>query len=212
MPHLCDECGHKFPNGSQEMLSGCPDCGGAKFQYVPEGKPTASPSKSAESQTPPSADDTEIIEADSSPSPTRSGEDSAQQAARSDIIEPDEIESNGSVSDFVSGLQSTHSETESDDTDASNEPTPSASDTDAESNSAPGLSKNHRLSGSDENSSSRRMSDTETLRKELLDQFESIKIREPGSYELNLRKLYEREEHIIQIQEDGKYVIQMPER
>ncbi len=54
--------------------------------------------------------------------------------------------------------------------------------------------------------------DLETLREELNDQFESIKILEPGQYELNLMGLYDREEHIIALQEDGKYVIEVPEK
>ncbi|MFB6162929.1 MAG: Zn-ribbon containing protein, partial [Halococcoides sp.] len=29
MPHLCTSCGRSFPDGSSEMLTGCPDCGGS---------------------------------------------------------------------------------------------------------------------------------------------------------------------------------------
>lgn len=49
------------------------------------------------------------------------------------------------------------------------------------------------------------------LREQLDDQFESIKIVEPGQYELNLMELYDREEYIIALQENGRYVIQVPE-
>ena len=49
------------------------------------------------------------------------------------------------------------------------------------------------------------------LRAELNDQFESIKIIEPGQYELNLMGLYDREEYIVSLQEDGRYVIDVPE-
>ncbi|MFW6449155.1 MAG: OapC/ArvC family zinc-ribbon domain-containing protein, partial [Halobacteriota archaeon] len=49
------------------------------------------------------------------------------------------------------------------------------------------------------------------LREELDDQFESIKIVEPGQYELNLMELYDRETYIISLQEDGRYVIEVPE-
>jgi predicted nucleic acid-binding Zn-ribbon protein len=52
----------------------------------------------------------------------------------------------------------------------------------------------------------------EQLREELNDQFESIRVLEPGQYELNLMELYNREEYIIALQEDGKYTIQVPER
>lgn len=37
MPHECTTCGRTFDNGSKQMLSGCPDCGGNKFQFQPAG-------------------------------------------------------------------------------------------------------------------------------------------------------------------------------
>ena len=37
MPHQCTNCGRTFADGSKEMLSGCPDCGGNKFQFQPSG-------------------------------------------------------------------------------------------------------------------------------------------------------------------------------
>jgi predicted nucleic acid-binding Zn-ribbon protein len=33
----------------------------------------------------------------------------------------------------------------------------------------------------------------------------------PGKYELNLMELYDRQEYIISLQEDGRYVIEMPD-
>jgi|GEM_PF-3248620 len=51
----------------------------------------------------------------------------------------------------------------------------------------------------------------EDLRAELNEQFESIKIVSPGQYELNLMELYNREEYIISLQEDGRYVIDVPD-
>jgi hypothetical protein len=49
------------------------------------------------------------------------------------------------------------------------------------------------------------------LREELNDQFESIRILDQGQYELNLMELYNRDEYIISLQEDGRYVIEVPE-
>ena len=51
----------------------------------------------------------------------------------------------------------------------------------------------------------------DALRQKLNDQFESIRIVSPGQYELNLMELYDREEYIISLREDGRYVIEMPE-
>lgn len=39
---------------------------------------------------------------------------------------------------------------------------------------------------------------------------ESIKILAPGQYEINLQKLFERDEIIIALEEDGRYVIHLP--
>ena len=43
----------------------------------------------------------------------------------------------------------------------------------------------------------------------LAEQFESIRIIAPGEYELNLQELYDRDEYIISLQEDGRYIIDM---
>nr|WP_284011058.1 Zn-ribbon containing protein [Halomicroarcula sp. YJ-61-S] len=53
--------------------------------------------------------------------------------------------------------------------------------------------------------------DLSELREELNEQFESIKVLEPGQYELNLMELYDREEYIVALEEDGRYSIQVPE-
>jgi predicted nucleic acid-binding Zn-ribbon protein len=34
MPHQCLKCGAVFPDGSPQILRGCPDCGGAKFFFT----------------------------------------------------------------------------------------------------------------------------------------------------------------------------------
>ncbi|MCS7118780.1 MAG: Zn-ribbon domain-containing protein [Archaeoglobaceae archaeon] len=39
---------------------------------------------------------------------------------------------------------------------------------------------------------------------------ESIRIISPGQYEINLEKLFERDEIIIALEEDGRYVIHLP--
>jgi len=42
------------------------------------------------------------------------------------------------------------------------------------------------------------------------DRIESLRIMGPGSYELNLEALLEREEIILALKEDGKYVVHLP--
>lgn len=53
--------------------------------------------------------------------------------------------------------------------------------------------------------------DLSDLREELEDRFGSIKIVDRGEYELNLMELYERRACIIELQENGRYAIQVPE-
>lgn len=153
MPHQCTACGRSFADGSKQMLAGCPDCGGNKFQFLPDAAaPTTEP-----------ADD-DIIEAPTDPD--SSIEDRAQATARSAIVSDDELPPTG------------HDDSSSTDT------TPHTP-----SQTPPDLSE---------------------LRQELNDQFESIKILQPGEYELNLMELYDRDEYIIALEEDGRYVIDVP--
>lgn len=53
--------------------------------------------------------------------------------------------------------------------------------------------------------------DTEQVRQVLNDQFESIKICSPGEYELNLMQLYENQDRVISLREDGRYAIHINE-
>ncbi|MFB6266825.1 MAG: Zn-ribbon containing protein [Halodesulfurarchaeum sp.] len=250
MPHQCTACGEVFPDGSKDMLSGCPVCGGNTFQYLPEGadpeeiperdppdRPEpdsgvtesvgraattvkdyvqrrrqenqelgdqepgtqdldnqdlglegdegapASPAAGGERETGP--DDIDLDDAkrdDASVTPPGRGEeDGAQAAARSDPVDQ---------SDLPEGPLSAGSHPDEEDEPA-----------DAPPGEGRVVKEPDRAGPTD----------LETLREELNDQFESIRIIEPGQYELNLMELYDREEHIIALQEDGKYVIEVPE-
>ncbi len=372
MPHQCTECGRAFPDGSKEMLSGCPDCGGNKFQFKPAGsadelddvddasapdrpdtggvadrvgratatvrrwvsgddgsRPDASTTSSdapaTGSDTPATATDgptadagtdgpaadagtdqptadanadaptadpnaeaagdddrgygewpnpdgvdtggvgkgpearrsrssgdddsasewpdateggdgrsdatgsTPTADADTDADPTTEpslepdDEDSAQATARSDVVSRDELPEsppdsgtlgprggagsspagNGVGSaDGATPAASTGEETVGDD--APTAP-PTHSDDDP-----PQPDRGDARVASEPSTDER--PDLEDLREELNDQFESIRIVEPGQYELNLMELYDREEYIISLQEDGRYVIEVPER
>lgn len=291
MPHECTTCGHVFADGSKEMLSGCPDCGGNKFQFKPaaateregttpagkrhdatpaterhdatttgqreqsasntagpdgthddrdetpsdapdprrdlsegstewpdhgygsaadseaaDSNPAASDSSAPDPSAPefsptdsvagagdsdPTADSVDAEGTDtgtgSGPTPDRSPEDPAQADARSDVVSPDEIaaatpeETEGTATPGAPGSPATHDDRPADTTDSATESTP---------DDRPGL---------------------EGLRKELNEQFESIRIVAPGEYELNLMELYDRTEYIISLQEDGRYIIEVPD-
>jgi len=298
MPHQCTTCGHVFDDGSKEMLSGCPDCGGNTFQFhpkgsdIPETPPDADPpepegstaantvgraatkvrdlvssdddsepdSAAGPPETPPTdpgratgssgttpgtaGDETRNrrgSEARSKPSSeTRTTSDTAAgtaagsapdpnatwpseegQAQQSDlepdddgIIDADAREAARAVGEADEGGASTEPDA------ASTEPGMGAADA-AEgpvsgARDAGGLSDGPSGDGPDEgrvvSEPDGDQPDISELREQLNDQFESIKILEPGQYELNLMELYDREEYIIALQENGRYVIQVPEQ
>ncbi len=238
MPHQCTECGRTFPDGSKEMLSGCPDCGGNKFQFRPAGTSPGTENESsvaAEGSDPVGADEPDststaepdststaepdststaepdsttvdgsetnadgMSEPESRPDPTagtpdpttaeNDTEDTAQASARSDVVSPDEL-------DRAANEPSSSTGTDPDERPGSTETADSTGSEDA--------------MGSDERTGPR--PDVDELRDELNEQFESIRIVSPGKYELNLMELYDRQEYIISLQEDGKYVIEMPD-
>ena len=248
MPHQCTNCSRVFDDGSKEMLSGCPNCGGNKFQFRPDGA-DASVDASAEPPEPPEppgsssvartvgktaatvrdlmggsgssdssvgAEEPDSLGATDPVAPSR--EDTAQASARSDIVTPDELPS-GVATETEHRFQPVRTDDGSDDATESPEtlggsPTPTdavPNEGDESSNSGGGApsAEGEPATGSTDRETDR--PDLEELRAELNDQFESIKVLSPGQYELNLMELYDREEYIVALQEDGRYSIQVPE-
>ncbi len=123
-------------------------------------------------------------------------EDDAQRSARSDVVSPDELPSResaapGGMRDDATGEPSERADRPPSSEAADVKDRPSAGDVASEpDDDSPNLDE---------------------LREELNSQFESIKVLDPGKYELNLMELYDREEYIISLQEDGRYVIEVPE-
>ena len=336
MPHECTNCGRTFPDGSKEMLSGCPDCGGNKFQFAPSveatagsGASNAATAKSADASTESAASgtsgsgateptgtveraaetvrdwvssDTETSTA-SNAKPTQSPADepttdsetrSATERQRpwpssddgtdgsSSDDEPGEFEewpdtarrpedrstppadaagtaSQSSTSTSSRSARSSSADATADTTttDTVGSDVPSSNDrsimadseNDAQADARSAVVSSDDLpDGSVQRDSGRADAETgapetpdrpvgpadggddeppadgrvvsepsgeqpsiEELREELNEQFESIKIVSPGQYELNLMELYNREEYIISLQEDGRYVIEVPD-
>ncbi len=124
-------------------------------------------------------------------------EDDAQRSARSDVVSPDELPNresaaSGGARDDAAGDASSDRVDRPPSSEAADvKDRPSAGDVASEpDDESPNLDE---------------------LREELNSQFESIKVLDPGKYELNLMELYDREEYIISLQEDGRYVIEVPE-
>jgi predicted nucleic acid-binding Zn-ribbon protein len=161
---------------------------------------------------------------------TDRGEDLAQTSARSDVVSPKELDDR-SMDTAVDAADPT-STTSADRSDPASSPPTDGADpassppTDgADPASSPPTDGAELASGSHSTETPRSSADGEVvseptgddpdladLREQLNDQFESIKILEPGQYELNLMELYDREEYIIALQENGRYVIQVPEQ
>jgi len=229
MPHQCTTCGRTFPDGSKEMLSGCPDCGGNKFQFKPAGAttseaqardetqatdepltadeaPTADETPTADEQSTspeqPTSDATERSAPTPDDRPPRSGEpdSTAPDAEPSEPAEPTDSASGtervGERSEEDVAQASARSDVVSpDELDRASHPVDSEPDADARDSADPDGPR----------------PDIGELRDELNEQFESIRIVSPGKYELNLMELYDRQEYIISLQEDGRYVIEMPD-
>ncbi|MFB6113764.1 MAG: Zn-ribbon containing protein [Halodesulfurarchaeum sp.] len=262
MPHECTNCGQTFPDGSKEMLSGCPRCGGNKFQYRPtDGQSGRHETESPEPPEQPGASggvsetvanaattveeyvnqrrnkEEERTQLDQSsergpveeraaqPSETQATDVPTEDESATEKPEPEEDGQTNDQSDaaaksgfgFDDGVELSKEDTEEEDT--------------AQASARSGFADEDDLMATSEESSPDREKpepptegtvvkepttdetpDLETLRSELNDQFESIKIVEPGQYELNLMELYDRQEYIISLQEDGKYVVEIPER
>jgi predicted nucleic acid-binding Zn-ribbon protein len=280
MPHECTDCGRAFEDGSKEMLSGCPNCGGTTFQFRPEGT-----DQSEETDEPPEPPEPEVDgvarTVGNAASAVRNLVTGGGQAATTDADElGPEVTPSGDASAGASesarqsveggGSGVAVDDSESDDRDVTEPSGPEWPGEQAETDDGqevtttpPGTAK-EGPAGSDASDdifeaeetlsavhrphdrppvpdprplSARPEADTESeddestadgdtltaedpderpslseLRAELNDQFESIRVVEPGQYELNLMELYDREEYIIALQEDGRYTIQVPER
>ena len=146
-------------------------------------------------------------------------EDDAQASARSDVVSPDELPG-PSAAGGTGPNPSPDTEPEADPSTPSGGPNDDRSTTEATDD--PDYSTDETpvsTSGADAPSDGRVVDtpsdegrpDLDDLRQELNDQFESIKIVSPGQYELNLMELYDRDEYIISLREDGRYVIEVAE-
>jgi len=254
MPHQCTNCGRTFDDGSKEMLSGCPDCGGNKFQFRPAADadadagaggspgppddPPASPDRGPAERA--SAAVREWVGFDdgderpdgsagdagadrSGPDPGRDAvdpsdggadpaEDSAQADARSGVVGDDELAAAANdVTDESATGPRTPPEAPPGEAPADPDDAEQPSEGEPPSGERP-PERPDRAERSPPDGTGEDRPGLDQLREELNEQFESIRIVSPGQYELNLMELYDREEYIISLQEDGRYVIEVPDR
>ena len=227
MPHQCTNCGYVFADGSKEMLTGCPACGGNKFQYHP-GEVPDQPTQEEPPDRPVERGVTGTVGKAAAKVRGLVGDDEPDRApAATDSPSP---ASTSTDSDRATGTASTASASTTDESATDSEEVPERDDEDVAQQSARSemVSENDLPESSDQASSAERppspdrgrvvskpdsdeRPDMEALREELNSQFESIRIVSPGKYELNLMELYDREEYIIALQENGRYVIEVPD-
>jgi predicted nucleic acid-binding Zn-ribbon protein len=308
MPHQCTDCERVFGDGSKEMLSGCPNCGGNTFQYLPESttvvpdeqppdrpgsdstvaktvgraatslrdavtggsgrssddgasdrssdhgdagpepatpedssvggagtddgaevrgrNPDEAPSGNPDTQTPSErADPDGSTNRNPDPIPAEEDprtdaefvdgdppEDYAQSSARTDVVSDDELP--GGMAGFGNAPEDGRPTAgdgdpvagDGDQTPGDGDPAVGSPDSTAQE--APPVDESE---GRVVDTPSPESPGIDELREELNDQFEGIRIVERGKYELNVMELYEREETIIALKENGRYVIEPPE-
>ena len=281
MPHACTNCGRTFPDGSKEMLSGCPDCGGNKFRYHPDAveddtassdrappdpddeglpgrdqgvvdratttvrewvgtrstpdgdgtpSPDARPPASADAETPAgpttgSSDDA----AEATPSDGHTGATGADAPAEADspsepaptategtdatAVDPDDTPEDTAQADARTGVADPAEIPDTTPDDGSPDLAPAEERAAAVAGAADDRGDTDAAHSAEpaDPTATPAASNLAQLREELNEQFESIKIVEPGEYELNLMELYDREEYIISLMEDGRYAIEVPE-
>ncbi|MFP9191354.1 OapC/ArvC family zinc-ribbon domain-containing protein [Natronosalvus vescus] len=239
MPHQCTTCERTFPDGSKEMLSGCPDCGGNKFQFTPSSTPPRDPDETGgngittENRTAASSEQDEPsgITTPSEQSPAReTGSESTESSFRewpetarrpadrasAPDTDPQRTERDSSTADGDATVESQPAPPSSEDSAqasarseiVSSDELPRSRSPDEPDDDAPSPDSGRVVS---EPTDTAERPSLDQLREELNDQFESIKIVRPGQYELNLMELYDREEYIVSLQEDGRYVIDVPD-
>jgi predicted nucleic acid-binding Zn-ribbon protein len=234
MPHECTNCGRAFSDGSKEMLSGCPNCGGNKFQFRPAGVDTGSDSgadagaegDAAAGETTPAGSPTTPDAPDADPDSGAVGRAAStvkEWVGTRDATGPEDERTSEPERPAASAEESPGAG-ESAGSDPKAEPDAEAGDRPTDEDSAQASARTDVVADDElpERSSEEGTGTVvdapdddqpslEELREELNSQFESIKVVNPGQYELNLMELYERQEYIIALQENGRYVIQVPD-
>lgn len=214
MPHECVGCGEVYADGATEVFDGCPSCDGTKFFYVREvsdaGASGASPADAPVADPKPEdGDAAEVME--SAP-----GEAPSQSRARAETAGPELADWPDPLGDEYAGEGDSATEGERDADGeliearseyedgyggrfrtGDSEGGADVDDVSADGTSASSSTRYERVGG-------------EEARQRLMEQFETIRIVEPGSYELNLMNLYDRDEKIIALQEDGCYQVSLP--
>jgi len=232
MPHECVSCGEVFEDGADEVFDGCPDCGATKFFYVKEVTDEEVKKEPDETQDGAASDidtrpdvgvdmdpepDTNLDSDGHSHSPERRSNSTTIHPEKETPVDATDVPTQTAreaEADNTDGVTDTEVDVETDDdiVEAESEYEDSfggSLDSETETGADTTASESPSVTTDSEGRKFRRARPDEA-RQRLLDEFETIRIVEPGSYELNLMNLYEDEEKIIALQEDGKYQVSLP--
>jgi hypothetical protein len=235
MPHECVECGEVFDDGADEVFDGCPDCGATKFFYVKEVaedelekdrlEEDVSPAKEPEPASAPAESTAQTRARNETHSPEDETEEDEKADPWSEDVDEVSTKTDATTDETTSTTKTptAHDTTETTPTqdskttdddivEAESEYEKSfggkLDDTDGETTSDEAKPEPDKLTTSGGRRYRRARPDE--ARRRLMDEFETIRIVEPGSYELNLMNLYEEDEKIIALQEDGRYQVSLP--
>ena len=234
MPHECVECGEVFDDGADEVFDGCPDCGATKFFYVKEVAEDELEKDRLEEDAPPVEESEPASAPAESTAQTRARNEThipEEETEEDEKADPwsEEVDEVSTKTDATTSETTTTTEasTSPDTTETTTTQDTNTSDDDiVEAESEYEKSFGGKLDDTDGETTSDekpepdkltssggrkfRRARPEEAKRRLMDQFETIRIVEPGSYELNLMNLYEEDEKIIALQEDGRYQVSLP--
>lgn len=224
MPHVCTDCSYEFEDGSEEMFNGCPDCGGKKFQFKPDGDTDIDTEAIGATQGPnePSGDKERTEPAkteERAARPEGEGEDSAQSDARKSFADPDEIDQGAGDEEAFTPWPSEKDETDTEqDVADQNDSEDNLIEAPADPDVVKGV-HNSSIGEPDDvepedpfeqeawEQEQKEQQGVEELKEELNRQFGSIKVVSPGEYKVDLMGLFEGDQRIIALQEDGQYLV-----
>lgn len=182
MPHQCTTCNTIYDDGADTILSGCDKCGGQKYQFIADATVAR-----LQSNTQTDASDTQSTETDSTAD--------THDADSVLVAEPETINAESTTDEDAAQAQA---RTQLHDTvlwPDSSSPTASDDDLVVADSPTPDEPSDASL-------------DVADVQEELADQFGSIRIVEPGEYELDLMDLYESDDFIISLEPNGEYIVE----
>lgn len=187
-------------DSAQDVLSGCNNCGKEKFQFVPEDRVESDPGSETNTELRDDAaeddtDESEKLTPDSRGWPETATADHDGDEHGEGVRDSPRSKKPSTASDDEAQARSRSVMVDSDD--LPEQPVMSESDEGDEDDII--------VAEPDEEAV---VDDPEEVKDHLNEQFGSIKIVEPGKFQLDLMEMYESDDQIITLEEDGRYTVE----